>query len=334
VQFGNPLALYFIWVALAAALFFALELAWASRALRGLVSAGVLPKVVKGYSRPRKALKRGLVVAAIVLLVVAWAMPRVGKGMKMVKRQGADVVIALDLSSSMLTEDVKPSRLVAAKRASETLVSRLGANRVALVGFADAAFIYCPLTLDASAVLMFLDYLSPDVVVDQGTDLADALAKSLETLKTSSGKGKAVVLVTDGEDHGPGLDAVLRLAADQGVRVYALGVGTERGEPIPVFDAKGAVAGYKRDRGDNVVVSKLNGSLLADMARSTGGESLVLGPGQAEISRLVADIQGLEKGTLEQRAFEHYIELFQIPLALALAILVGESLLAEKRKMV
>ncbi|MFZ1946677.1 MAG: VWA domain-containing protein [bacterium] len=332
MEIGNPTALYFIWAAVAAALLYALELAWARRALGGLVSAGVLPKVIKGYSRPRKAIKRGLVVAALVLLVLSWAAPRVGKGMKMVKRQGADVVIALDLSSSMLAEDVKPNRLTAAKRAAETLVSRLGANRVALVGFADAAFIYCPLTLDASAVLMFLDYLSPDVIVDQGTDLADALAKSLDALKSSSGKGKAVLLVTDGEDHGPGLDEVRRLAADQGVRVYTLGVGTERGEPVPVFDAKGAVAGYKRDKGDNVVVSKLNTSVLAELARSTGGEHLVLGPGQAEISRLAADVQGLEKGVLEQRAFEHYIELFQIPLSLALALLVGESLLAEKRK--
>ena len=332
MEIGNHIALYFFWVAALAAALFALEITWSRKALARLVSTPIIPKVVKGYSGRRKILKRALVVACIALLVLAWAMPRIGMGMRTVSRQGADVVVALDLSSSMMAEDVKPNRLDAAKRAAETLISRLGGNRIALVGFADDGFIYCPLTLDESAVMMFLDYLGPKVVVDQGTDLGNAIAKSLEALKISTGKGRAIILVTDGEDHGGSVAQAIKEAKSRNVMVYTLGVGTESGEPIPVFDARGGVNGYKRDKSDNVVVSRLNLPLLREIAGGTGGESLVLGPGTREITKIVSGIEGIQKGTLEQRSFEHYAELFQFPVGLALLLLVGEALVAERRR--
>jgi Ca-activated chloride channel family protein len=332
LEIGNSIALYFMWIAAAAALLFMLELASSQRALARFVSAGTLPKIVKGYSRRRKIVKRSMIVAALVLAILAWAMPRVGRGMKTVKHEGADVVLAFDLSASMLTGDVKPNRLEAARRAAETLVSRLSGDRVALVGFADDAFIYCPLTLDQSALNMFLDYLSPGAVVDQGTNLSRAIEQSVKALTTSSGKGRAVVIITDGEDHGSGVDAAVKLASGAGVKVFTVGVGTERGEPIPILDAKGNVSGYKRDRDDNVVVSRLNTALLREIARSTGGETYVLGPGEKEIAQIAAAVQGLEKGVLEQRSFEHYVELFQIPLGLALLVILGESFVSERKK--
>jgi Ca-activated chloride channel family protein len=332
VEIGNHTALYFLWVAALAAVLFAAEIAWSQRALAKLVSASNIPKVVRGYSRRRKILKRALIVACLALLVFAWAMPRVGMGMRVVSREGADIVVALDLSSSMMAEDVKPSRLDAAKHAAETLISRLGGNRIALVGFADDGFIYCPLTLDESALLMFLDYLGPKVVVDQGTNLGNAIAKSLEALKISTGKGRAIILITDGEDHSASVEEAVKEAQSRNVVIYTLGVGAESGEPIPVFGAKGAVTGYKRDKSDNVVISRLNLPLLKEIARGTGGESLVLGPGMKEITRIVSGVQGIEKGTLEQRSFEHYAELFQFPVGLALLLLVGEGLVSERRK--
>ena len=332
MEIGNHFALYFLGAAALAAILFAVEMAWSRKALASLVSAEIMPKVVRGYSPARKIVKRALVVACVALLVLAWAMPRVGMGTRVVSREGADVVLALDLSSSMMTEDVKPNRLEAAKRTAETLISRLGGNRIALVGFADDGFIYCPLTLDESALAMFLDYLGPRAVVDQGTNLGNAIGKSLEALKISTGKGRAVVLITDGEDHGGSVEDAIKEAKSRNVLVFALGVGTESGEPIPVFDAKGNVSGYKRDKSDNVVVSRLNLPLLKEIARATGGESFVVGSGTKEITRVVSGIEGVEKGTLEQRSFEHYAELFQFPVGLALLLLVGESLVAERRK--
>ena len=332
MELGNHTAVYLIWVAALAGLLFALEIILTRRALARLVSAGVMAKVVKGYSPRRKVLKRGLVVASLVMLFLAWAMPRVGQGTRVVKREGADVAIALDLSTSMLTPDVRPARIDVAKRAVETLSSRLSGNRLALVGFADDAFIYCPLTLDESALAMFADYLEPGVVGDQGTNLGRAVEEAVKALRISTGKGKAVILITDGEDQGEGVDAAIELARSEGVRVYALGVGTEAGEPIPLHDARGNVTGYKRDRSDNVVVSKLSLGPLEELARATGGECLVLGPGDREIARIVRGVQGIEKGVLEQRSFERYIELFQIPLALSLLLLLGEGLVGERRR--
>jgi Ca-activated chloride channel family protein len=332
VEFGNHLAIYLVWLAALAGLAFALEILVTRRALARLVSTGVLDKVVKGYSPRRKVLKRSLVVASLVMLLLAWAMPRMGQGTRVVKREGVDVAIALDLSTSMLTPDVKPARIDIAKRAVETLSSRLGGDRLALVGFADDAFIYCPLTLDESALAMFADYLEPGVVGDQGTNLGRAIEEAVKALRTSTGKGKAVVLVTDGEDQGEGVDAAIELARSEGVRIYALGVGTEAGEPIPMHDARGNVTGYKRDRSDNVVVSKLSLGTLQELARATGGECLVLGPGDREIARIARGIQGIEKGVLEQRSFERYIELFQIPLAVSLLLLLGEGLVGERRR--
>jgi Ca-activated chloride channel family protein len=332
VEIGNHTALYLIWLAAAGALLFGLELLSARKSLARLVSAGVLEKVVKGYSPRRKVLKRALIVLALVMLMLAWAMPRVGQGVRVVKREGADVAIALDLSASMLTPDVKPSRIEVAKRAVETLSSRLSGNRLALVGFADDAFIYCPLTLDESALAMFADYLSPAVVGDQGTNLGRAIDEAVKALRISTGKGKAVVVITDGEDHGEDVEAAVKLAQAEGIRIYALGVGTEAGEPIPVLDARGNVAGYKRDRSDNVVVSKLDLGTLRELARATGGECLALGPGEREIARVVGAIQGIEKGVVEQRSFERYVELFQIPLAVSLLLLLGEGLVGERKR--
>jgi Ca-activated chloride channel family protein len=332
VEIGNPIAIYLIWLAAVGALLFALEIASARKSLARFVSAGALPKIVKGYSQRRKILKRVLIIVSLVLLILAWTMPRVGKGMRVVKREGADVAIALDLSSSMLTKDVKPSRIEVAKRAAGTLISRLSGNRLALVGFADDSFIYCPLTLDESALAMFLDYLGPDAVADQGTNIGRAIDESLKALRISSGKGKAIVIITDGEDHGEQVQAAVKLAQSEGVRIYSLGVGTGGGEPIPTFDAKGNVTGYKRDRNDKVVVSKLDYALLRELARATAGESYVLGPGDREVAKIAGGIQDIEKGVLEQRSFEQYVEMFQIPLALALLLLLGESLIGDRRK--
>lgn len=332
MELGNGVALYFLLLAGLCALLFSLELVAGRRALGRLLSPAVLPKVVRGYSPRRKIVKRALVVVALALVVLAWAAPRVGKGVKVVKREGADVVIALDLSASMLTQDVKPNRLEAARRAAETLVSRLAGNRIALVGFADRGFIYCPLTLDESALNMFLVYLSPGAVVDQGTNLKSALEESVKALKTSSGKGRAVVLITDGEDHGGQAEAAAQVASRSGVRVHTLGVGTEQGEPIPVLDSRGNVSGYKRDRNDNVVVSRLNAGILREISRATGGEALVLSQGEREVARIAQAVQGMDKAALEQRSFEHYVELFQFPLGLAVLVLLGEGLLAERRR--
>lgn len=332
METGNPVAVYFIAAVAVAAILFVYEIVTTGNSIAGFAASRLLAKVIVGYSHRRRLLKRALLIAALGLLIVAWAMPRVGRGMRVVKREGADIVIALDVSVSMNTEDVRPSRMEVAKGAIRTLLSRLRHDRFALVGFAGSAYINCPLTLDSGALTMFVDFLSPGVVSEQGTDIGAAVATSLEALRTSSGRGKAIVLITDGENHGKDLDDVIKQAQAEGVRIYTLGIGTPAGEPIPIRDAAGNVTAYKRDEEDNVVVSKLDVSVLKRIAQATGGDSYILGLGDREISKLARSVEEIEKGVLEQRSFEDYAELFQIPLALCFLLLVVESFIGDRMR--
>jgi Ca-activated chloride channel family protein len=330
VESGNPTALYFAAAVAVAVLLVVYEVVLTRRAVSRFATPEILSKVVMGYSRRRRILKRLLLVGALALMVAAWTMPRVGRGMRVVKREGADIVIALDVSVSMYAEDVKPNRMELAKSAVRSLILRLAHDRFALVGFAGEAFINCPLTLDSGALVMFVDFLNPGVVPDQGTDIGVAISTSLDALKKSSGRGKAIVLITDGEDHGTETEDAIRRAQAEGVRIYTLGIGTPGGEPIPIKDISGNVTAYKRDKGDNVVVSRLDQDLLRGMARATEGESYILGLGDREISKLAKSIEATEKGVLEQRSFEDYAELFQIPLALCLVLLLAEGFIGDR----
>jgi Ca-activated chloride channel family protein len=329
MEFGNPTAFYFLALAAVAAAVLIYEMVWSDRAVHRLISHEVFKKTVAGYSRPRKIAKRVLLVAVIVLVILAWAMPRMGRGMRIVKREGSDVVIALDISASMYAEDLVPDRMEVAKRGMSSLVSQLVDHRIALVGFAGDAFVHCPLTLDHGALVMFLDFLRPGLVSEQGTDISRAIEESLRALDTSD-KGRSIVLVTDGEDHGQGLDEAIALAKERGVRIFAVGVGTEAGEPIPLKDAEGNVLDYKRDERGDVVVSRMDPATLRRLARETGGDTYVLTLGGKEISQIVRAITSLEKGVLEERSFESYLELFQVPLGLALLLLVIECFVGDR----
>jgi Ca-activated chloride channel family protein len=332
LETGNPAAVYFIAAAAVAGLLIVYEVVTTRKSMARFAASRVLPEVIMGYSHGRKLLKRVLLVAALALLIMAWAMPRVGRGMRIVKREGADIVVALDVSVSMNTEDVRPSRMEVAKGAIRSLISRLRHDRFALVGFAGSAFINCPLTLDSGALAMFVDFLNPGVISEQGTDIGAALEKSLEALRASTGRGKAIVLITDGEDHGQRLDDLIKQAQTDGVHIYALGIGTPAGEPIPIRDSGGNVTEYKRDEKDNVVVSKLDVRLLERIAQATGGRSYVLGLGDREISKLAGSLEEIEKGVLEQRSFEDYSELFQIPLVLCFILLAAESFVGDRMR--
>jgi Ca-activated chloride channel family protein len=332
LEIGNSIAVYLIWITAGAALLFVYESILTKRALSRFASEGILWKVVRGYSYRRRLLKRILVVSCLTLLVVAWGMPRVGTGTRIVKREGADIVVALDVSLSMYAEDLKPSRMEVAKRAVRTLISRLQNDRFGLVGFAGSAFINCPLTLDGSALAMFVDFLNPGVVSEQGTDIGRAIATSLDALKSSSGRGKAIVLLTDGEDHGGGIEAAVKRAEAEGVTVYTLGVGTQGGEPIPIKDQTGNVSSYKRDNKDNVVVSRLDVSALREIANATDGETFILSKGDREITRLAKSIQSIERGILEQRSYQDYAEMFQFPLAACLLLLVLEGFIGDRKR--
>jgi len=331
IEFGNPIAWYFGFAVVAAWLLVFYGGLLGRRRLKRFADLPLVKRLLENYSKRRYRLKRALVLVALLLVVVALGMPRMGRGMRIVKREGADVAIALDVSLSMLTEDIKPNRMEVAKQAIRTLISMLPDDRFALVGFAGDSFIHCPLTVDRGALAMFLDYLEPGAVPEQGTDIGRAIETSIKALRSSRGRGKAIVLITDGEDHGTRLESAIEEARSQGIRIYAVGVGTEAGEPIPIRDKAGNVISYKRDAKDNVVVSKLNLALLKRIATETGGETFLIGSA-GKVGKLARDLAKLERGLIEERSYQDYQEIFQVPLLIGIVLLALEATVADGRR--
>ena len=306
-------------------------LVWAHRRrerdLAAFVAAALLPAVAPERDPRRRILRAGLLVLAVLALGVALGGPMWGFRWEEVRRQGIDLVVAVDTSRSMLATDVKPNRLARAKLAVQDLVAQLHGDRVALVAFAGTAFLQCPLTLDYGAFGQSLEAVEAGIIPRGGTSLTAAIDASLAAFEGRQGANQALVLITDGEDHEGDVKEAAKRAAERGVKVYTVGIGTTEGELIP-----GAEAGYVKDRAGQVVKSRLDEETLKQVAVDTGGVYLhAAGPslGLAELYRDYIDT--LEKralaSTLEKR-FEHR---FQLPLALAIALLALEPLLGERR---
>lgn len=285
-----------------------------------------------GAGRP--AARLGLSLTGLALLALALARPQCGTRTELAKRTGVDVVIALDVSRSMLARDVKPDRLSRAVLEVGGLLEQLAGDRVGLVVFAGQAFVQCPLTTDYAAARLFLRAVGPQSVPQQGSDLGNALTASLEVLEgaqAAAGRAKVVLLVTDGEDlEGAGREAAARLA-EAGVRIHALAVGTTAGEPIPLTDAAGQVTGYKKDRGGDPVVTRLDPSTLRALTEAGGGEVWEPGSPDRGTAAFAAALDKLEQGELETRltvAYDDQYARFALP---AFLLLLAALLLPEGR---
>ena len=302
-----------------------------SKALGRFADLELVAKLSQAVSRSGRIWKAALVVAAVGLLVTALARPQFGTRIETVQRQGQDVIIALDVSLSMMAEDIAPNRLEKAKHAIAGLIDRLQGDRVGLVAFAGEAFLQCPLTLDYAAARMFLRSMEPDLVPVPGTALADAVDRSLDAFEAGETQHRVLILITDGEDHeGQPVEAAQR-AAEKGVRIFTVGIGSPQGVPIPVLDANGRQRGFKRDDQGQVVTTKLDEATLQEIARIGTGAYFRATPGADELGELAGEITGMEKKELTAREFTQFDEQYQGFLALALALLLAEFLIPERK---
>ena len=281
--------------------------------------------------RARRA-KILLVIAAVALLVTALARPQFGTRVETVRREGQDIVVALDLSASMLAEDIVPNRLEKAKHAVGTLIGGLEGDRIGLIAFAGEAFVQSPLTVDYGAATLFLNAMSTDLMPVQGTDLAEALRVSVEAFEAGEPQHRILIVITDGEDHEGEIDAAVESANEAGVRIYTVGVGSPDGVPIPEFDTRGRRSGYKRDENGDVVTTRLDEATLETIARETGGRYLRVTPGENELDRLADEIAEMAGREFEARQVTQYEEQFQIFLGFALVLLLAEFLVPERRR--
>jgi len=280
---------------------------------------------------PARRWKRRLAYLALILAVFALAGPQYGTELLEVERMGADLVVALDISGSMMAEDFKPTRLEEAKRAVQSLLAGLKGDRVGLVAFSGAAAIMCPLTSDYSAVKLFLELAKPGYVPQPGTNIGDALELSGRLLEGSGDRDRAVILITDGEDHAGDVEQPLATLADLGAQVYAVGIGSSEGTLIPQYNDQGAVRGYKKDREGNLVQTYLDATLLQQITETTGGQFFPVDPSGRSIEDILVQIGALQKGAYAERSLYRHKNRYAWPLGLALLALFAGTSLWERR---
>jgi len=328
MQFGNLNILVLLWLVPAIGLFYF----WSFRRKDALLKAFcrdelLRRRLLRRVSRKRQAVKALLIVVAIVLALVALGRPRWGFRWEEVKRKGVELVVAIDVSKSMMARDVDPNRLERAKREVTDLVRMLQGDKVGLVAFAGSSFIQCPLTLDYGAFSMFLDALSTDLIPVPGTALAGALRTSLSAFDKGTNVSKAVILITDGEDHEGNVSEAAEEAKSQGVRIFTIGIGNSDGAPIP----SAASGGFIKDSHGAVVLSKLDEETLEKIALTTGGKYVHSETGDMDLKTIY--LQGIHK-EMEGREFSStrtrkWKERFQWPLLAALLCLIAEALVRE-----
>ncbi len=311
-----------------AVLFFSV-LRWKKKAVKKLGDETLISQLTKNYSAPRFNLKFILILVAISSLIISAANLRKPAPGEKENKAGIDVMIALDVSKSMWAEDTKPSRLDAAKQFVSSMIDRLNDNRVGLVLFAGRAFLQMPLSTDFSVAKLYVSNASPDVVPVQGTVVGEALQLCANSLNTKEKKYKAVVLISDGEDHDPHSTGVLQQLADNGVIINTIGVGSVAGVP---FKEPGA-ADYKTDAEGKTVISKLNETELMQIAQKTGGTYMHLSDAENTASQMASILNSMEKKAIQNKgSARQYASFYWLFILLALLMLITEIFIPETKR--
>jgi len=299
--------------------------------LRLIADREVLERLLPARAASRRRLKLCLTLLAAALLIVALARPQWGFHWREVNRRGLDIMVVLDTSNSMLAEDIKPNRLQQAKWGIRDLVRQLSNDRIGLIAFAGGSFLQCPLTIDYAAFLMTLDDLYAGIIPRGGTRIAQALELAMDSFEAETESDKAVVLITDGEDHEGDLSEIGAKLKERGIRVYAIGVGTLSGEPIPMRNEEGRLE-FQKNKEGNVVTTALHEGSLKQLAIATGGMYVRSAPGDFGFERIIEQgIDKLQRSELESKMAKEYEERFQWFLGAALLLLLAESCIKEQK---
>jgi Ca-activated chloride channel family protein len=332
MDFARPTYLYLlILVPLAAML-----LAWAARRRRADVARLGTPALIAALSASvsltRRRWKTALWFLALIALIVALARPRWGSQVQVTAQRGVQVMAALDVSSSMLAEDVKPNRLARAKLTVEELMDHLGGNELGLVLFAGAAFVQSPLTADFNTARGFLNAAGPGTISRPGTALEEAIRVALDGFPEEIASNRVILMLTDGEGHEGDPLAAAAAARDAGATIYAIGFGSPQGEPIPLRDESGALIGYKKDAQGETVLSRLDETTLQRIANETGGLYFRASAAGDEIPAITDAIAALDTGRLEGQFETRGVERFEWFAGLALLALSAEFLIGDRVK--
>lgn len=299
-------------------------------AIRKLGEPGVLVRLIPDASKSKVIFKFVVMIIAYVLIVIGIANPQTGSKLEQVKRKGIDLVVALDVSNSMRAQDIRPDRLTRAKQALFKLIDRLEGDRIGIIIFAGKAYTQLPVTTDYAAAKMFVSTISTDDIPSQGTAIGEAIKLGINSFDDQE-QSKAIIIITDGENHEDNAIESSQEAAEKGIRVYTIGMGLPDGSPIPMLNSYGQQTGFKKDREGNTVITKLNEIMLQQIAAAGNGTYVRANNTQAGLSKIFEKINALEEREIETRMFTDYDDQFQYFIGFGLLLLLLEFLIFDRK---
>lgn len=321
----------YLWLLLLIPVFVAGYIAIVQRKRRQLKEFGdeeLVNDLMPNVSRIRPAIKFGLVMLALVLLIIAAARPQYGQKEKTIHRQGIEVMVALDISNSMLAEDVAPNRLDRAKQLLSKLIDNMVDDKVGLIVFAGQAYIQLPITCDYVSAKMFLSTINPNMIKTQGTAIGDAILTSVHAFGEADKEvSRAIILITDGENHEDDALAAAKAAVEQGIKVFVVGIGKPDGSPIPIPGTNN----FRKDRNGNVVVSKLNEEMCRKIAQAGQGIYVRCDNTNTATRAIQKELDDLATSELETKVYADYNEQYQGFVLLALLILIADFFIFNRK---
>lgn len=299
------------------------------KAIRLFGDPNLVMQLMPDVSKYRPDIKFGILLFVIGLFAILLARPQFGAKMETVKRKGAEIMIALDISNSMLAEDVSPSRLQKAKRLITRLVDKLENDKVGMIIFAGDAFIQLPITNDYISVKMFLESISPELISKQGTAIAAAIDLATRSFTSQEEVGRSLIIITDGENHEDNVQTAIQRAVEKGIQINVLGVGLPDGAPIPIeYDGK---KDYRKDREGNVIITKLNEQMCREIASFGNGIYVRVDNTNNAQKVIIQEINKLAKTDTETQIYTEFDEQFQIIAWIILCLLLIEMLILERK---
>ena len=295
------------------------------RCLRKLGDEDLVNELMPSWSRSKRWVRAVIYSLAFLFFVIGLSRPQIGAKLKEYKARGAEIMIALDVSNSMLAQDYSPNRLERAKLAISRITDKLQDDRIGLIIFAGSSFVQLPITSDYVSAKMFLSNISTQSVPIQGTAIGDAINTAVRSFSSQSEQSRAIIVITDGENHEDDAVAAATQAVEVGVKVYTIGVGSQEGQPIPMD------GGLLKDKEGNIVVTRLDEETLKEIASAGGGAYVHAGNDEFGLTPIIADIQKMQQEEFNSVMFEEYDEQFMYFLGEALALLVLEMLIGERR---
>jgi Ca-activated chloride channel family protein len=330
VRFEHSEVLYALFVLLVLVLVFVSRMLWARKMMKKIGDQQLVMKLMKNRPRYKYQVKFILYSLALASLILALANLQFGSKVEKMKRKGIDLVIALDLSKSMLAEDITPNRLERSRQFIYRLIDKLEGDRVGIIVFAGNAYVQMPLTVDHTAAKMFLSNVKTSLLPTQGTAIGDAIDLSLEMFESGDKKHRTLLIISDGENHEGDAIESAKNAGKEGVIIHSVGIGTLKGGPIPVY-VNGIQVDYKRDHENSIVLSKLNEQMLQEVAAHANGEYFRITNSGDDLRDIIKQINKQEEKEYDAKVVTDYKSQFQLFLLLALLFLLVDFFIFERK---